>query len=33
MDGVGMASAVIDSSRALETLQKLVDFTQKNKSH
>jgi anthranilate phosphoribosyltransferase len=31
--GVAMAAAVIDSGRALETLQRLVDFTQRNKSH
>jgi len=31
--GVAMAAAVIDSGRALQTLQKLVDFTQRNKSH
>jgi len=33
IEGVAMAAAVIDSGRALETLQKLVDFTQKNKCH
>jgi len=33
MDGVAMASAVIASGRAIETLQRLVDFTQKNKCH
>ena len=31
--GVAMAAAVIDSGRALETLQRLVDFTQRNKGH
>jgi anthranilate phosphoribosyltransferase len=31
--GVAMAAEVIDSGRALETLQRLVDFTQRNKSH
>ena len=29
--GVAMAAEVIDSGRALETLQRLVDFTQRNK--
>ena len=33
IDGVRTASDVIGSGRALETLQKLVDFTQQNKSH
>ena len=33
IEGVAMAAAVIDSGRALETLQRLVDFTQRNKSH
>jgi anthranilate phosphoribosyltransferase len=31
--GVAMAGAVIDSGRALETLKRLVDFTQRNQSH
>ncbi|MGA2075664.1 MAG: anthranilate phosphoribosyltransferase [Terriglobia bacterium] len=32
-EGVAMAAAVIDSGRALETLQRLLDFTQQNRSH
>jgi anthranilate phosphoribosyltransferase len=33
IEGVALASGVIDRGRALETLQRLVDFTQRNKSH
>jgi len=33
MEGVATASAVIDSGHALKTLEKLADFTQRNKKH
>jgi len=33
IEGVAQAAEVIDSGRALQTLQKLVDFTQRNKTH
>jgi anthranilate phosphoribosyltransferase len=33
IEGVAMAAAAIDSDRALETLQRLVDFTQRNKGY
>ena len=33
VEGVAMTAATIESGRALETLQKLVDFTQRNKNH
>jgi anthranilate phosphoribosyltransferase len=33
IEGVATASAIIDSGRALETLQRLVEFTQRNRNH
>jgi len=33
MEGVAMASAILDSGRALKALEKLADFTQRNRNH